>query len=198
MTAQRAKASAVKRYSTLNKTDCLMKKILFICTHNRCRSLLAEAITNHLGNGMLEARSAGSQPAGEVHPLSLQYLQQAGIETGSLMSQFWNDHEQWQPDIVITVCDDAAGEACPVWFGNSIRVHWGLSDPSRAAGDAEAIAAAFRHTIATLNVRVTQLLHSHSELLDDSSRESLHLQNPAHGNRDTLATVLQKLATLYP
>jgi arsenate reductase len=164
-----------------------MKKILFICTHNRCRSILAEAITNHLGRGLLEARSAGSQPAGEVHPLSLQHLQEAGIETGDLVSQSWDDFEDWQPDIVITVCDDAAGETCPVWFGNSIRVHWGLSDPSRAAGDAETIATAFRNTIATINYRITQLLNNHSELLEDVSND-----------QQALAAVLHKLAKRYP
>jgi arsenate reductase (thioredoxin) len=165
-----------------------MKKILFICTHNRCRSILAEAITNHLGDGLLAARSAGSQPAGEVHPLSLQYLQEAGIETNYLKSQSWDDHEQWHPDIVITVCDDAAGEACPVWFGNSIKVHWGLRDPSRATGDAAEIARAFRNALAILNFRIGELLNNHRDLLEDSGASQ----------QDKLAAILQKLARLYP
>ncbi|MDG1462870.1 MAG: arsenate reductase ArsC, partial [Gammaproteobacteria bacterium] len=82
-----------------------MKKVLFICTHNRCRSILAEAVTKHIARGDLDARSAGSDPAGVVHPLSLQYLDEAGISTAGLSSQSWDAHEDWAPDIVITVCD---------------------------------------------------------------------------------------------
>ena len=133
-------------------------KLLFICTHNRCRSIIAEAVTNHVGGTRLHARSAGSQPSGEVHPLSIKYLGEAGIPTDGLCSQSWDDHEDWAPDVVITVCDQAAGEQCPVWFGRSLRVHWGLADPSRLEGSEEDVAAAFRHTIATLGGRVEQLL----------------------------------------
>lgn len=133
-------------------------KLLFICTHNRCRSIIAEAVANQYGAGRLEARSAGSQPSGEVHPLSLRYLQEAGIATEGLCSQSWDEHEAWQPDVVITVCDQAAGEPCPAWFGRALRVHWGLADPSRLAGSEEDIARAFRATIATLKARIEQLL----------------------------------------
>ena len=133
-------------------------KLLYICTHNRCRSIIAEAVTNHVGRDRLQARSAGSQPSGEVHPLSIKYLKEAGIPTDGLCSQSWDDHEDWAPDVVITVCDQAAGEQCPVWFGRSLRVHWGLADPSRLEGSEEDVAAAFRHTIATLGRRVEQLL----------------------------------------
>lgn len=133
-------------------------KLLFICTHNRCRSIIAEAVTNQYGAGRLEARSAGSQPSGEVHPLSLRYLQEAGIATEGLCSQSWDEHEAWHPDVVITVCDQAAGEPCPAWFGRALRVHWGLADPSRLAGSEEDIARAFRATIATLRARIEQLL----------------------------------------
>lgn len=133
-------------------------KILFICTHNRCRSIIAEAVTRQLGDGRLSARSAGSQPSGEVHPLSLKYLEEAGIDTDNLRSQSWDEHESWQPDVVVTVCDQAAGEQCPAWFGGAIQVHWGLADPSRLKGSEEEVAAAFHRTIATLRRRIEQLL----------------------------------------
>ncbi|MDU0354110.1 arsenate reductase ArsC [Paraglaciecola aquimarina] len=132
-------------------------KILYICTHNRCRSILSEAITNHYAAGKIEAKSAGSQPAGEVHPLSLKYLQEAGISTDGLTSQSWDDFEDFEADIVVTVCDSAAGESCPVWFGNSVKVHWGLADPSKLQGSDEELAQAFRDTIAEIKHRVEQL-----------------------------------------
>ena len=106
-------------------------KILFICTHNRCRSILAEALTRHMSEGRIDARSAGSQPAGVVFPGTLKYLESQNISTEGLVSQSWDDHEAFAPDVVITVCDSAAGETCPVWFGNAARVHWGLPDPSK-------------------------------------------------------------------
>ncbi len=132
-------------------------KILYICTHNRCRSILSEAITNHFASDHIQAKSAGSQPAGEVHPLSLRYLNEAGISTEGLQSQSWDEFEDFKPDVVITVCDSAAGEACPVWFGQSIKMHWGLADPSKLEGSEEEIAAAFRDCIEEIKHRVNQL-----------------------------------------
>lgn len=132
-------------------------KILYICTHNRCRSILSEAITNHLADGVLEARSAGSQPMGAVHPLSIKYLDEAGIGTAGLISQSWDELESFAPDVVITVCDSAAGESCPVWFGKSIKVHWGLADPSKLEGTEDELADAFRATIAEISTRVEVL-----------------------------------------
>lgn len=133
-------------------------KLLFICTHNRCRSILAEAITNHLSDGSIEARSAGSQPAGAVHPLTLKYLAEAGISTAGLKSQSWDEHEDFAADVVITVCDSAAGEPCPVWFGSSVKVHWGLPDPSRIEGTEADIKAAFDAVMQTLENRIKALL----------------------------------------
>lgn len=133
-------------------------KILYICTHNRCRSILSEAITNGIASGTIEAKSAGSQPAGEVHPLSIKYLQQAGYNTDGLQSQSWDDLEAFEPDVVVTVCDSAAGEACPVWFGKSLKVHWGLEDPSKMQGSEQAIEAAFNTTIKQIEQRVKSLL----------------------------------------
>jgi len=133
-------------------------KILYICTHNRCRSILSEAVTNHLSKGKIEAKSAGSQPVGQVHPLSIKYLAEAGIATQGLTSQSWDEFEEFAPDIVVTVCDSAAGEACPVWFGSTLKVHWGLQDPSKLTGSEEEIADAFRQTIAIITQRVEGLI----------------------------------------
>lgn len=133
-------------------------KILYICTHNRCRSILSEAITNHLGKGIIEARSAGSQPAGEVHPLSIQYLRESGFPTEGLQSQSWDEFEDFGPDVVITVCDSAAGESCPLWFGKSLKVHWGLADPSKLQGSEEQKKRAFNVCIEEITSRVEALV----------------------------------------
>ncbi|MBU3004578.1 arsenate reductase ArsC [Paraglaciecola arctica] len=141
-------------------------KILYICTHNRCRSILSEAITNHFSDGKLIAKSAGSQPAGEVHPLSIKYLQEAGIATDGLRSQSWDDFEAFDADLVVTVCDSAAGESCPLWFGKSLKVHWGLADPSKLQGTEEQLAEAFRGTIEQIKQRVQQLVNLDVDVTD--------------------------------
>ncbi len=132
-------------------------KILYICTHNRCRSILSEAVTNHLSDGRIIAASAGSSPVDQVHPLSIQYLQARGMSVNGLTSQSWNDLESFEPDIVVTVCDRAANESCPVWFGKAIKLHWGLKDPSGMEGTDEEIEAAFYHTIDVIEGRVRRL-----------------------------------------
>ncbi|MDG2174758.1 MAG: arsenate reductase ArsC [Gammaproteobacteria bacterium] len=109
-------------------------KILFICTHNRCRSILAEAIARHCGKGLLKPASAGSQPAGVVDPLTLEALTRHQIPADGLQCKSWNDLKEFNPDLVITVCDSAAAEACPVWLGRAVKVHWGLADPSIEIG----------------------------------------------------------------
>ena len=133
-------------------------KILYICTHNRCRSILSEAISNHFSSGKIEAKSAGSQPAGEVHPLSLKYLEENNIPTEGLQSQSWDEFEDFSPDLVVTVCDKAANEVCPVWFGKSTQVHWGLYDPSKIEGTEEEKAKAFNATIEEITERTQQLV----------------------------------------
>ncbi len=132
-------------------------KVLYICTHNRCRSILSEALTNALNSPHLSAQSAGSQPAGEVHPLTLTYLKEANIPVAGLKSQSWDDFESFQPDVVITVCDSAAGETCPVYFGRALKLHWGLADPSKIQGSEENKARAFRKTISIIQARVNAL-----------------------------------------
>lgn len=155
-------------------------KILYICTHNRCRSILSEAITNHIANGKITAKSAGSQPAGEVHPLSIKYLQEAGIATDELRSQSWDEFEAFEPDLVITVCDSAAGETCPVWFGKSLKVHWGLADPSKLQGSEEDIAIAFRATIEQIKQRVQQLVNLDVNVNDKTALKSALANLGAH------------------
>lgn len=108
-----------------------MMKLLFICTHNRCRSILAEAIGRHVFPADADIRSAGSSPAGEVYPGTLAYLSRQNIPQDGLVSQSWDDFSGFNPDLVITVCDNAAGETCPVWMGQTGKVHWPLPDPSK-------------------------------------------------------------------
>lgn len=108
-------------------------KLLFLCTHNACRSILAESIARSLGEDLWEVASAGSHPAGEVHPATLAALSEHDLPTQALASKSWNDLTDYQPDIVITVCDQAAGESCPIWFGKAVKGHWGLPDPSKEA-----------------------------------------------------------------
>ncbi len=133
-------------------------KILFICTHNRCRSILSEAMVNHLSNGRITAASAGSQPVGEVHPLSIKYLAEAGIATDGLISQSWDELESFNADVVVTVCDSAAQEACPVWFGKSIKLHWGLKDPSKVQGSEQEVKAEFLTCMGEIEKRVQAML----------------------------------------
>lgn len=147
--------------------------ILFVCTHNRCRSILSEAIANHISNGSIKAFSAGSQPSGVVHPLSLKYLDEAGIAIEGLSSQSWDEFEHSHLDVVITVCDSAAGESCPVWFGDCRRLHWGLPDPSKIIGSDEEVKKAFLSVMETIKTRTEKLVElsktskTKSELLDD-------------------------------
>lgn len=119
---------------------------------------MSEAITNHVAGNSITAKSAGSQPAGVVHPLSIQYLQEAVIPTDGLQSQSWDELVDFKPDVVISVCDSVAGEVCPVWFGKTVKVHWGLIDPSNMEGTAAEKAAAFRACIAEITARVQKLL----------------------------------------
>lgn len=132
-------------------------KILYICTHNRCRSILSEAISNQQQTNLLDAKSAGSQPVAAVHPLSIHYLQQAGYSASGLTSKSWDELSDFQPDVIITVCDSAAGEVCPIWFGNTLKIHWGLADPSKVIGSEAEVASAFADCINTIEQRVIQL-----------------------------------------
>ncbi|WCX10404.1 arsenate reductase ArsC [Pseudomonas aeruginosa] len=133
-------------------------KILFLCTANSCRSILSEAVFNAMAPVGFTAYSGGSQPKGEVHPLSLKTLEKAGIVTEGLFSKSSDAHASLAPDVVITVCDKAAGEACPVFFGPALKAHWGLADPSELEGSDEQIEAAFDHTLEIIRTRVQAFL----------------------------------------
>ena len=131
--------------------------LLFICTHNRCRSVLAEAIANARFDGVFRAFSAGSQPAGEIHPLTLKFLAARGLPTGGLSSQSWDDFADQEFDLVVTVCDSAANEACPLWMSEAPRAHWGMRDPSRATGNDAEIESAFFDVMDALESQLTAL-----------------------------------------
>ncbi|AZL67983.1 arsenate reductase ArsC [Pseudomonas oryziphila] len=128
-------------------------RVLFMCTANSCRSILSEAVFNHLAPQGFQAVSAGSFPKGQVLPRSLATLQQAGIAIAGLSSKGNDAFADNPPDIVITVCDKAAGEACPVYFGPALKAHWGLEDPSEVVGDEAVIDAAFQATLAHIERR---------------------------------------------
>ncbi|MBU2753887.1 arsenate reductase ArsC [Acidithiobacillus sp. CV18-2] len=132
-------------------------EILFLCTGNSCRSILAEAILNGLAHGRLHAVSAGSHPTGYVHPRSIALLQQEGFSTEGLSSKSWDDLVT-TPDIVITVCASAAGETCPAYLGPAPRAHWGVEDPAKAVGTEAEIEAAFRKAYEILRLRIEALL----------------------------------------
>ena len=131
--------------------------ILFLCTGNSARSILAEAIMNRVGNGKFVAYSAGSHPKGEVNPHAIKLLSRMGYDTSVYRSKPWDEFsEPGAPelDFVITVCDNAAGEVCPVWPGQPISSHWGLPDPAEAQGSDAEVALAFAETYRLLNNRI--------------------------------------------
>lgn len=136
-----------------------MKKstILFLCTGNSCRSILAEATFNHLAPADWQAMSAGSQPTGQVHPRSLALLANQGISTEGYGSKSWHALPQ-TPDIVVTVCGNAAGETCPAYLGPVIRAHWGVDDPAHVTGTDAEIDAAFMTAYRILRYRIEAFL----------------------------------------
>jgi arsenate reductase len=151
--------------------------VLFLCTHNSARSILAEALLNHLGRGRFVAHSAGSQPRGEPNPLALRVLREAGVPTDGLASKSWDvfgTPDAPKMDLVITVCDNAAGETCPYWPGQPATAHWGYADPSAAEGDEAERLAAFHRTMIAIRQRL-ELLAS----LPPAALDRLALQQTA-------------------
>lgn len=135
-----------------------MTRILFLCTGNSARSILAEALANHLGGGRLQAFSAGSFPKGKPHPMALLLLAECGI-TGDFRSKSWDEFAAADAppiDIVITVCDNAAGEVCPIFPGRAIKAHWGIPDPAAVAGEGQR--AAFETAFDQMRERIAALL----------------------------------------
>lgn len=131
--------------------------VLFLCTGNSCRSILAEATFNHLAPAGWQAMSAGSHPTGYVHPHSLALLAREGISAEDCASKSW-DNLPLKPDIVITVCANAAGETCPAYLGNALRAHWGVDDPAKVTGDYAGIDTAFNTAYRTLRARIEDFL----------------------------------------
>lgn len=135
--------------------------VLFLCTGNSCRSILAEAIYNHLAPHGHKAMSAGSNPTGKVHPRSLALLQRKGIASEGYYSKSW-DEISVKPDLVVTVCNNAAGETCPAFLGNCERLHWDIPDPAKATGSDPEIDAAFEAVFLTLLNNIRDLLTYHA------------------------------------
>jgi arsenate reductase len=143
--------------------------VLFLCTGNSARSILAESLLNHLGQGRFRAFSAGSFPKGAVHPLALELLRKRGIGIEGLRSKSWDEFATpGAPalDFVITVCDNAAGELCPIWPGKPTTAHWGIADPAAVEGSAEQKSQAFRTAMYHLEVRIRGLLNVPIESLN--------------------------------
>lgn len=143
--------------------------ILILCTGNSARSILAEALFNALGGGRVRAFSAGSKPAGKVNPHALALLEEQGLDSADLRSKSWDEFAALDApalDLVVTVCDNAANEACPLWPGAPLRAHWGIADPAAATGSDEDIRAAFMKAYALLAERILTFLSLSFETLD--------------------------------
>nr|WP_315464672.1 arsenate reductase ArsC [uncultured Rhodoferax sp.] len=145
--------------------------VLFLCTHNSARSILAEATLNHIGGGRFQGFSAGSSPREnqQPHPIGLQTLRNAGISTEGLRSKSWDAFalpDAPHMDLIITVCDNAAGEVCPFWPGKPATAHWGYADPSAGDGSDEQKAEAFKNTLHAIRRRLDLLVNLPEEKLD--------------------------------
>lgn len=145
--------------------------VLFLCTHNSARSILAEAILNHIGQGRFKAYSAGSSPREnqQPNPLGLQVLQGAGISTAGLRSKSWDEFalpDAPHMDLIVTVCDNAAGEVCPFWPGHPATAHWGYADPSAGDGSDAHKLEAFRQTLHAIHHRLELLVSLAPEKLE--------------------------------
>lgn len=162
--------------------------ILFLCTGNSCRSILAEATFNTLAPQGWRAMSAGSQPAGYVHPRSLALLAREGIPTDGYYSKSWNDLPA-VPDLVITVCGSAAGETCPAYLGNVMRAHWGVDDPAMAMGTDAEIDAAFVAAYRILRVRIEAFLALSQETLNDTQALLAALDSIGHLLPDQVSAI---------
>lgn len=137
----------------------VVMKILVLCTGNSCRSVMAEALFNQLGQGRCQAVSAGSKPAGYVHPKSIETLKRHGIHVGETRSKSWDEFAAAYFDWVVTVCDQAAGESCPLFIGTPEKRHWSTPDPAKAVGTPAEIDAAFDATFFMLKENIESFIH---------------------------------------
>ena len=155
--------------------DDRVYNVLFLCTGNSARSQLAECILNRVGGGRLRGYSAGSHPSGEVHPMALELLRRLDHDVKALRSKSWSEFAETgapEMDLVITVCDSAAGEMCPVWPGHPMTAHWGLPDPAAAGGSEAKRRAAFAEIYRELTVRLERLASLPMKQLDRSSLQA--------------------------
>src|SRR5438094_4045127 len=146
-----------------------MKSVLFLCTGNSARSILAEAYLNQAARGRFRAYSAGSKPAGRVNPFALELLRKGGLPTSGARSKSWDEFARAdapQIDFVLTVCDSAAAEVCPAWPGRPVTAHWGVPDPAAVKGTDEEKRIAFRKAFSALSQRIDRLLALPVEKLD--------------------------------
>jgi len=149
--------------------------VLFLCTGNSARSIMAEAILSVLGKGRFHAFSAGSHPSGQVQPMAKELAEAIGYDTSQLRSKNWNEFAgEGAPemDIVITVCDNAAGETCPLWLGQPALAHWGVPDPVAVTGDEDARRRAYTAAFATLRRRIELLLSLPLHSLDQLAAQA--------------------------
>ncbi len=144
-----------------------MLNVLVLCTGNSCRSVMGEALLNDLGKGRVQAFSAGSHPLGKINQDALATLQRQGLPAAGYQSQSWHEFADQPFDIVISVCDNAAGEVCPLYLNKAVRVHWGVSDPAHLEGTEEEKIAAFDKTFAILEQRVKKMLALPLEAMDE-------------------------------
>lgn len=163
--------------------------VLFLCTHNSARSVVAEALMNSLGKGAFKAYSAGSSPRGQINPFAIKILQNYGHDTAGLRSKSWDEFtgpDAPQIDFIFTLCDDAAAETCPVWPGNPITEHWGMPDPSAKEGTDGNKLAAFANTYS--------LLHHHISLFTKLAKQDLDAKSMRRSMSDFADQVRKKNA----
>ncbi len=146
--------------------------VLFLCTGNSARSIMAEAVLNKLGLGRFKAYSGGSHPTGKVHPLAIEALQRMNLPTEGLRSKSWDEfaiEDAPRLDFVFTVCDKAAGEICPAWPGQPMTAHWGIEDPATFVGPEDKARATFRNALVMLSRRIELFLSLPIDKLDRMS-----------------------------
>lgn len=156
-------------FAQLDQLDTLLiansdiKKILVICTGNSCRSIILEAIINHFGGDYFRAFSAGSNPTGFVHPMSIKTLKNNGVSILNPQSKSWDIFNEINFDLVITVCNSAAGESCPIYLNNSPKTHWGVSDPAKFQGTNTEIEEYFQKVFSTLKIRTEAFIENYKD-----------------------------------
>jgi arsenate reductase len=154
----------------------MIPSVLFLCTGNSARSIMAEVLLKSLGGGRFRSFSAGSHPRGRVHPLAIETLSKQGYDTAGVRSKDWGEFSAAGAppiDFVITLCDEAAGEPCPLFPGRAVRAHWGLEDPARAQGSAEDQRRAFREALALIRRRVQAFTSLPFDSVDPRALQSL-------------------------